>query len=114
MISMALRTDYAGQSCSAARALEVVGERWTLLIIRDAFYGIRRFSDFIARLRIPRAVLTNRLRSLVDEGVLDRVHAPSGHDEYQLTSGDLAEAATDRLGSHSWGRRTGGRPAARV
>jgi DNA-binding HxlR family transcriptional regulator len=82
---MAPRTDYAGQSCSAARALEIVGERWTLLIIRDAFYGVRRFSDFVARLRLPRAVLTDRLRSLVDEGVMDRVPATSGHDEYRLT-----------------------------
>ncbi|MFC9976536.1 winged helix-turn-helix transcriptional regulator [Spirillospora sp. NPDC127200] len=77
---MALGKDYAGQSCSLARALEVVGERWTLLIVRDAFYGVRRFSDFQAHLDVPRAVLSARLASLVESGVLDhRDH------EYVLT-----------------------------
>ncbi|TDD92524.1 transcriptional regulator [Actinomadura darangshiensis] len=67
---MALGKDYAAQDCSLARALEVVGERWTLLIVRDAFYGVRRFSDFLAHLDIPRAVLSARLQALVDTGVL--------------------------------------------
>ncbi|WP_371483114.1 winged helix-turn-helix transcriptional regulator [Kitasatospora sp. NBC_00315] len=67
---MALGTDYARQDCSLARALEVVGERWSMLIIRDAFYGVRRFNDFLVHLGIPRAVLTGRLRSLVAAGVL--------------------------------------------
>ncbi|MEU1107474.1 helix-turn-helix domain-containing protein [Streptomyces sp. NPDC005866] len=69
-----------------ARSLEIVGERWTLLIIRDAFYGVRRFNDFIAHLNLPRAVLTNRLHSLVEENVLVRTKAASGRDEYTLTS----------------------------
>jgi len=69
---MALPREYVRQNCSAARALEIVGERWTLLIVRDAFFGIRRFSDFSRHLDIPRAVLTERLAFLVDEGVLDR------------------------------------------
>ncbi|WP_242911186.1 winged helix-turn-helix transcriptional regulator [Actinomadura terrae] len=77
---MALGKDYAAQDCSLARALEVVGERWTLLIIRDAIYGVRRFSDFLARLDIPRAVLSGRLQLLVEHGVL----AKEGHD-YVLT-----------------------------
>ncbi|TYB41589.1 winged helix-turn-helix transcriptional regulator [Actinomadura chibensis] len=77
---MALGKDYAAQDCSLARALEAVGERWTLLIIRDAFYGVRRFSDFHVHLDIPRAVLSARLQSLVDTGVL----AKDGHD-YVLT-----------------------------
>lgn len=77
---MALGKDYAAQDCSLARALEVVGERWTMLIIRDAFYGVRRFSDFLVHLDIPRAVLSARLQSLVDTGVL----AKDGHD-YVLT-----------------------------
>jgi DNA-binding HxlR family transcriptional regulator len=67
---MALGTDYALQDCSLARALEVVGERWSMLIIRDAFYGVHRFNDFLAHLGIPRAVLTSRLQSLVAAGVL--------------------------------------------
>lgn len=78
--AMALGKDYAAQDCSLARALEVVGERWTLLIVRDAFYGVRRFSDFLAHLDVPRAVLSARLQSLVESGVL----AKDGHD-YVLT-----------------------------
>ncbi|MEO8968506.1 MAG: helix-turn-helix domain-containing protein [Solirubrobacteraceae bacterium] len=82
---MALPRDYAGQRCSVARALEIVGERWTLLIVRDAFYGLRRFGDFALHLEIPRAVLTSRLRALVDEGVMERVPGPGARDEYALT-----------------------------
>jgi DNA-binding HxlR family transcriptional regulator len=63
----------------------VLGERWTLLIVRDAFFGVRRFGDFVAHLDIPRAVLTARLKALVDEGVLARVPGESGRDEYELT-----------------------------
>ena len=82
---MTLPSNYEGQSCSLARTLEVIGERWTLLIVRDALYGVRRFGDFADHLRVPRAVLTNRLRRLVAEGVLQRVPGPSGHDEYAVT-----------------------------
>jgi DNA-binding HxlR family transcriptional regulator len=82
---MALPKDYAGDFCSLARALEVVGERWTLLIVRDAFFGVRRFSDFAAHLDIPRAVLTHRLAALAEAGVLAVVPGPHGHDEYALT-----------------------------
>ena len=82
---MALPNDYSGQSCSLARSLEIIGERWTLLIVRDAFYGVRRFGDFAAHLDIPRAVLTARLKALVAEKVLDKVPGSGGHDEYVLT-----------------------------
>ncbi|MFS8097149.1 helix-turn-helix transcriptional regulator [Lentzea alba] len=78
---MALPSTYADRNCSLARALEVVGERWTLLIVRDAFYGVRKFGDFATQLGIPRAVLTNRLKALVHEGVLERTAA----GDYQLT-----------------------------
>jgi DNA-binding HxlR family transcriptional regulator len=86
---MALPKDYAGEGCSLARALEVVGERWTLLIVRDAFFGVRRFSDFVAHLDIPRAVLTHRLAALAGAGVLAAVPGPHGHDEYELTAKGL-------------------------
>jgi DNA-binding HxlR family transcriptional regulator len=66
-----------------------VGERWTLLIVRDAFSGVRRFSDFAAHLAIPRAVLTQRLASLVAEGVLAVAPGPHGHHEYELTAKGL-------------------------
>ncbi len=82
---MALPSDYSRQACSLARSLEIVGERWTLLIVRDAFYGVRRFGDFAAHLDIPRAVLTGRLKTLVAEGVLEKVPGAGGHDEYALT-----------------------------
>lgn len=82
---MTLPRDYAGQSCSLARALEIIGERWTLLIVRDAFYGLRRFGDFALHLEIPRAVLTSRLKALVDEGVMERVPGSGARDEYALT-----------------------------
>jgi DNA-binding HxlR family transcriptional regulator len=83
---MPLPRDYAGQACSLASCLEVIGERWTLLIVRDAIYGVRRFSDFLAHLSIPKAVLTERLAGLVAAGILERVPGPGGHDEYALTS----------------------------
>jgi DNA-binding HxlR family transcriptional regulator len=86
---MALPKDYVGEGCSLARALEVVGERWTLLIIRDAFFGVRRFGDFAAHLDIPRAVLTHRLAALVESGVLAVVPGSHGHDEYVLTGKGL-------------------------
>lgn len=82
-----LGKDYADQDCALARALEVVGERWTLLILRDAFYGVRRFSDFQAHLDVPKAVLSDRLSALVAEGVLERVRDPEhgARHLYQLT-----------------------------
>lgn len=67
---MALKVDYEQQDCSLARALEVVGERWSLLIVRDAFYGVSRFNDFLEHLDIPKSVLIGRLRHLVGSGVL--------------------------------------------
>jgi DNA-binding HxlR family transcriptional regulator len=78
---------YAAQDCSLARALEVVGERWTLLIMRDAFYGVRRFNDFEAHLDAPRTVLSTRLRSLVDAGLLERRPDPehAGRHLYEVT-----------------------------
>ncbi|MBS1691538.1 MAG: helix-turn-helix transcriptional regulator [Actinobacteria bacterium] len=82
---MPLPRVYTAESCPIARSLEIVGERWTLLILRDAFYGVRRFGDFHAHLGIPKAVLTERLTLLVAEGVLTRVSTPGGRDEYILT-----------------------------
>ena len=82
---MALPREYVAESCPIARTLEIVGERWTLLIIRDAFYGVRRFSDFHAHLAIPKAVLTERLSFLVRESVLVKEAIGKRHDEYLLT-----------------------------
>jgi DNA-binding HxlR family transcriptional regulator len=86
---MALGLDYAKQDCSLARALELVGERWTMLILRDAFYGVRRFSDFQAHLDISKAVLAQRLAALVEQGLLVRSPA-GGREEYEPTGAALA------------------------
>jgi DNA-binding HxlR family transcriptional regulator len=78
---------YESQTCSVARTLELVGERWTLLIIRDAFLGVRRFGDFAERLGVARNVLQDRLERLVEAGVLEKVpyqERPLRH-EYRLT-----------------------------
>lgn len=80
------------QACSVARALSVLGERWTLLIIRDAFRGTRRFDDFQRSLGVTRHRLSERLRKLVEEGVLTRVaymERPTRY-EYRLTRKGLA------------------------
>ena len=63
---------YESQNCSVARSLEVLGDRWTLLVLRDAFLRVRRFDDFQRDLGIARNVLTERLQRLVDEGILER------------------------------------------
>lgn len=86
---MALPRVYASETCSMGRSLEVVGERWTLLIVRDAFFGVRRFGDFAAHLDIPRAVLAQRLATLTDESVLAVEPGSHGHDEYVLTAKGL-------------------------
>ena len=59
-------------NCTIARSIEVVGERWTMLVLREAFLGTRRFEDFRERLGIARNILTDRLEGLVEEGILER------------------------------------------
>ena len=65
--------ELADEKCSIARTVSVIGDRWTLLILRDCFLRIRRFDDFEARLGITRHVLADRLRKLVEAGVLEKV-----------------------------------------
>ncbi len=86
LLEMLHRT-YEGQDCSIARTLEVVGERWTLLIMRDAFLGVRRFDDIQRDLGIARNVLRDRLSRLVDEGLLERrpYQERPPRSEYRLT-----------------------------
>lgn len=83
-----LKREYEGQeSCSVARTLEIVGERWTWLIVRDAFLGLKRFDEFRASLGIARNVLGDRLSRLVEEGILVKTpyqERPPRH-EYRLT-----------------------------
>jgi DNA-binding HxlR family transcriptional regulator len=79
---------YDGQNCSIARALELVGERWTLLIVRDAFLGLSRFEEFQESLGIARNVLADRLNRLVEAGILARVRYSERPErfEYRLTA----------------------------
>lgn len=82
-----LKNDYEGQTCSIARTLEVVGERWTMLVVRNVFLGLRRFDEIQANLGIARNVLTTRLEKLVEIGVLEKrpyQERPVRH-EYRLT-----------------------------
>ena len=67
-----LRSDYQGQDCSIAASLELLGERWTLLVIREVFSGRRRFDQMQSTLGVARNVLSVRLERLVDEGILER------------------------------------------
>src|SRR4051812_16833491 len=69
-------------NCPVARTLDIVGERWTLLILRDAFNGVRRFEDFAVSLPIARNVLTDRLRTLVEHGILSREPYQSNPPRY--------------------------------
>jgi DNA-binding HxlR family transcriptional regulator len=81
------KASFADMHCSIAQSLEVIGEWWTLLILRDAFLGVTRFEHFATRLGIARNVLTVRLDTLVDHGVLTRVpyDEARGRYDYRLT-----------------------------
>lgn len=88
---MALGKDYVGQNCSLARALELLGERWTMLIVRDAFYGVRRFTDFHSHVGAPRAVLTERLQTLTEAGVLAKRQYQEGPPRYEYVLTEAGE-----------------------
>jgi len=81
------RASFEDMNCSIARSLEVIGEWWTLLILRDAFLGITRFEEFQERLGIARNILATRLQTLVDHGVLERrcYEEARGRYDYLLT-----------------------------
>ena len=84
--------ELAEQRCSVARSVAVIGDRWTLMLLRDCFLGIRRFEDFERRLGISRSIIADRLKILTDEGVLRREAyqaRPVRHD-YRLTDKGLA------------------------
>jgi DNA-binding HxlR family transcriptional regulator len=91
-ITVVLRNDYPGLDSSVAKALEVIGERWTLLIVRAVMHGNRRFGEIQESLGIARNVLSSRLQRLVDEDILERrayQESPPRH-EYFLTEKGLA------------------------
>jgi DNA-binding HxlR family transcriptional regulator len=86
-----LRRDYPDQLCSIAKSLEVIGERWSLLIVRDVFNGNRRFGEIQTSLGVARNVLAARLQKLVDEDILERrqYQASPPRHEYFLTEKGL-------------------------
>jgi DNA-binding HxlR family transcriptional regulator len=92
------RKSFAGMDCSVAQCLEVVGEWWSMLIVRDAFLGVTRFDDFQRRLGISRNILHDRLNTLVDADVLTRM--TSGRSSPQCVNG--ATATSLRAGLRWW------------
>ena len=98
--------DLANENCSLARTLSVIGDRWTLMVLRDCFLGVRRFEDFERSLKIARQVLSERLAQLVAEHILVRVayqDAPARY-EYRLTEKGL-ELYPAILSLVHWGDR---------
>src|SRR3979490_65724 len=84
---MGKRTTLEKAECPVARSLDIIGDWWSLLIIRDAFLGIRRFSEFQKNIGLAKTILTVRLRTLVDRGILTTAPASDGsaYREYVLT-----------------------------
>ena len=107
--SVVLQRDYPDQVCSIARSLEVIGERWTLLILRDAVVGLTRFEEFQAKLGIASNVLTNRLKRLCDEELLERVPDPERICYSSTAAAAFLEPATAaKRWSGSYPRACGG------
>jgi len=86
------KASFADMHCSVAQTLEIIGEWWTLLIVRDAFLGVRRFDDFVERLGISRNILTHRLNTLVEHGVLERRVYDSARDRHDYVLTDKGRA----------------------
>jgi DNA-binding HxlR family transcriptional regulator len=109
------RTRFDQTPCSVAQTLEQVGDWWTLLIVRDAFFGMTRFAEFQEDLGISKAVLTDRLGRLVSHGIFDkeRLHEPGARYAYRLTrkGRDLWVLLTAmRLWADKWVHGEGGEP----
>ncbi|MGY4514404.1 winged helix-turn-helix transcriptional regulator [Bradyrhizobium sp. USDA 3650] len=84
---MVKRTSFEGDACPIARSLEAIGDWWSLLIIREALFGLRRFGEFQSKLGMAKNILSARLRALVDHGILTTAPASDGspYEEYVLT-----------------------------
>ena len=94
MVPLSRKSPVPPEHCNLARAVELIGDRWTLLILRSAMYGVRRFDDFQTELGTPRTILSGRLKALVEAGLLDKriykVEGRRARPEYVLT--DQGEA----------------------
>ena len=102
------RFHYDLDHCSIKKALDVVGEKWTLLVLREAIYGVRRFDDFARALKCGRAVLSARLKTLTDAGILKRVEYREG-DQRARAEYHLDEKGVDLFTTihalSQWGER---------
>ena len=104
------------RDCSIKRTLDVVGEKWTLLVLREAFYGARRFEEFLANVGCARTLLSERLATLVEHGVLRRepYREPGQRERHQYL---LTEKGHDLFAAlvvlMQWGDRVGSRPRGR-
>jgi DNA-binding HxlR family transcriptional regulator len=97
---------YRGQVCSIARTLEVVGERWTLLVLRDAFLGVRRYDDFLRRLGVASNVLASRLQLLCEYGILERRRYQERPERFEYVLTDKGrELGPALLALMQWGDR---------
>ena len=105
------RKSYANMDCSVARTLDIVGDPWTLLIVRDVFWGYNRFNDFQERLGIPRNTLTDRLAALVEADILIRIAYQDNPPrfDYRLTERGLALRSVI-ITLKQWGDRWSGLP----
>lgn len=106
MIPRAQKSPIPLEICHLAKAIEILGDRWTLLILRGALFGVRRFDDFQKELNIPRTVLSGRLKKLVENGILTKnAYKEDGkraRPEYLLT--EAGEALRPVLmGLNLWG-----------
>lgn len=92
-------------ACPVARTLDLVGDRWSLLLVRDAMDGARSFTDFAGRTNIARNILTDRLRRLVERGILDRETAPSGRRQVYTLTHTGRDLFTVIVAMRQWGER---------
>ncbi|MEI7054304.1 helix-turn-helix domain-containing protein [Nocardioides sp. CCNWLW239] len=104
----AVRVDdvtWTDPTCPVARMLDLVGDRWSLLIIRDAMDGARSFTDFQKRAGVARNILTDRLRRLVDRGILERETAVSGRRQVYVLTEAGRDLFTVIVAMRQWGER---------
>jgi DNA-binding HxlR family transcriptional regulator len=105
--------DWSAENCTLGRAMEILGEKWTFIVLRELFMGLRRFDDLRVRTGIPRQVLTNRLAGLVDSGLLRRepYQEPGARarEEYRLTQAGL-DLYPAIVALREWGDRYLGGP----
>lgn len=100
------RTSFDDANCGIARSLDILGDVWTLLIVRDAFFGVRRFADFQRDLGIAKNVLSQRLRKLVEHDILERVDVGEHGERFEYRLTEKGEALLPVLTTlREWGDR---------